>query len=83
MTPDIETIVKSAIANQKMIDVDSITLDSPLESLGITSLDAITIVYEVEEVCDIEVPNDQLESLRTVQDIVTGVRTLLEAQSAT
>lgn len=83
MTPDIETIVKRAIANQKMIDVDSITLESSLESLGITSLDAITIVYEVEEVCDIEVPNDQLENLRTVQDIVIGVRTLLEAQSAT
>jgi acyl carrier protein len=82
MTPDIETIVKSAIANQKMIDAESITLDSSLEALGITSLDAITIVYEVEEMCDIEVPNDQLESLGTVADIVDGVKSLLEAQSA-
>lgn len=83
MTPDIETIVKTAIANQKMIDAESINLDSSLEALGITSLDAITIVYEVEEVCDIEVPNDQLESLMTVGDIVSGVSGLLEAQSAT
>jgi len=82
MTPDIETIVKSAIANQKMIDAESITLDSSLEALGISSLDAITIVYEVEEACDIEVPNDQLESLGTVADIVNGVRSLLEAQTA-
>ncbi|MCW8907014.1 MAG: phosphopantetheine-binding protein [Sedimenticola sp.] len=82
MTPDIETIVKTAIANQKMIEADSIMLDSSLEELGITSLDAITIVYEVEEECDIEVPNDQLESLNTVADIVSGVRLLLEARSA-
>lgn len=77
MTSDIETIVRTAIANQKMVRVDSITLGSSLEDLGVTSLDAITIVYEVEEICDIEVPNDELESLRTVQDIVTGVQSLL------
>ncbi|AKH19327.1 histidine kinase [Sedimenticola thiotaurini] len=77
MALDIETIVKTAIANQKMIDVDSIALETSLQDLGVTSLDAITIVYEVEEVCDIEVPNDELESLRTVQDIVDGVRSLV------
>ncbi|WP_234422230.1 acyl carrier protein [Sedimenticola thiotaurini] len=60
-----------------MIDVDSIALETSLQDLGVTSLDAITIVYEVEEVCDIEVPNDELESLRTVQDIVDGVRSLV------
>lgn len=78
MSSDIETIVKTAIANQKMVDVDSITLETSLQDLGVTSLDAITIVYEVEEICDIEVPNDELENLRTVQDIVTGVRVLLD-----
>ncbi|MCW8943439.1 MAG: acyl carrier protein [Sedimenticola sp.] len=78
MSSDIETIVKKAIANQKMIDADSITLETSLQDLGVTSLDAITIVYEVEEVCDIEVPNDELENLRTVQDIVSGVRVLLD-----
>lgn len=77
MALDIETIVKTAIANQKMIDVDSIALETSLQDLGVTSLDAITIVYEVEEVCDIEVPNDELESLRTVQDIVDGVQSLV------
>ena len=78
MSSDIETIVKNAIANQKMIDADSITLETALQDLGVTSLDAITIVYEVEEICDIEVPNDELENLRTVADIVTGVRTLMD-----
>ncbi|WP_275098286.1 acyl carrier protein [Sedimenticola hydrogenitrophicus] len=77
MVMDIETIVKTAIANQKMIDVESISLATSLQDLGVTSLDAITIVYEVEEICDIEVPNDELENLRTVQDIVTGVQSLL------
>lgn len=77
MAMDIETVVKTAIANQKMIDVDSISLETSLQELGVTSLDAITIVYEVEEMCDIEVPNEELESLATVQDIVSGVQNLL------
>lgn len=81
MAMDIETIVKTAIATQKMIDVDSIALETSLQDLGVTSLDAITIVYEVEEICDIEVPNDELEGLATVQDIVTGVQSLLDAKS--
>ncbi|MCW8890502.1 MAG: phosphopantetheine-binding protein [Sedimenticola sp.] len=77
MSSDIETIVKKAIANQKMIAADTITLETSLQDLGVTSLDAITIVYEVEEICDIEVPNDELENLRTVEDIVTGVQALM------
>lgn len=78
MSLDVETIVKTAIANQKMVSADSIPLDSSLEDLGVTSLDAITIVYEVEEICGIEVANNELESLKTVQDIVTGVQLLLK-----
>jgi acyl carrier protein len=81
MAMDIETIVKTAIANQKMMDADSIALETSLQDLGVTSLDAITIVYEVEEICDIEVPNDELEGLTTVQDIVTGVKSLLDKKS--
>jgi len=81
MAMDIETIVKTAIANQKMIDVDTIALETSLQDLGVTSLDAITIVYEVEEICDIEVPNDELESLTSVQDIVAGVQSLLKKKA--
>ena len=74
---DIEKAAVDAIARQKSIDPETIDLDSSLEALSISSLDAITIVYEIEEQFDIEVPNESLSSLETVRDIVDGVRRLL------
>jgi acyl carrier protein len=74
---DIEKAAVDAIARQKGIDPGTIELDSSLEALSISSLDAITIVYEIEEQFDIEVPNESLSSLETVRDIVEGVARLL------
>lgn len=60
----------AAIAKQKHIEPDSISEESSLSELEITSLDAITIVYDIEEEFGIEVPGDELESFNTVADIV-------------
>ena len=35
------------------------------------------IIYEIEEMFDVEVPNDNLDGLKTVQDIVYGVSELI------
>lgn len=80
MEKEIESAVVQAIAQQKQIDPSVISSDSSLEALGITSLDAITIVYEIEEQFDVEVPNEQLESLRSVSDIVAGIKQLIDAK---
>ena len=77
MNQSIEQVVKDAISRQKRCDVEGITLDSVLSDLGVTSLDAITIVYDIEEAFDVEVPNDQLDSLETVRDIVQGIEGLI------
>ena len=80
MQQDIEAAVIKAVATQKHIGTDSITSESTLQDLAVSSLDAITIVYEIEEMFDVEVPNEDLESLRTVQDIVDGIANLIKAQ---
>ncbi|MBL3528095.1 MAG: acyl carrier protein [gamma proteobacterium endosymbiont of Lamellibrachia anaximandri] len=74
---DIETVVISAIATQKQLDTANIKRESRLQDLGVSSLDAITIVYEVEEAFDVEIPNAELEKLETVGDIVDGIGSLL------
>lgn len=78
MTSDIEAAVIAAIAKQKQISNDTISPVSSLKDLGVSSLDAITIVYEIEELFDVEVPNDELESLQTVQGIVDGISNLID-----
>jgi acyl carrier protein len=69
--------VVAAIAKQKHIERDIILEKSSLVELGMTSLDAITIVYEIEEEFGIEVPGDVLESFETVKDIVECISGLI------
>jgi acyl carrier protein len=79
MKQEILTPVIAAIANQKQLDPEAITSESVLKDLGISSLDAITIVYELEEEFDIEVPSDDLDNLESVQDIVDSISELIKA----
>lgn len=79
MDNQIESTVIRAISQHKQLEEGVVTLDSSLESLGVSSLDAITIVYEIEDAFDVEVPNEELESLKIVEDIVIGIGRLLTA----
>lgn len=69
--------ITDAIANATQHDKESIPPDARLDSLGIDSLKAINIVYELEEEFDIEVPNEAIAELVTVNDIEVAITKLL------
>ena len=77
---DITPTVIEMIARQKSVDPASITPASTFESLQMDSLDKINLSFEVEEKFHIDIPDDALNSLRTVQDIVDGVHRLTAAK---
>ena len=80
---DIATRCIDIIAKSKSIPADTISLANTFDELNIDSLDKINISFEVEEAFNIEIPDDALGSLKTVGDVVAGVRKLLAAGSAT
>jgi len=73
MTKD---VVFEVIAREQGCSQESIALESRLDELGIDSLRAITILYELEERFNIEIPNELIESLQTVGDIVSNIKQL-------
>ena len=79
MNQDLADAVIMAIAKQKDLDSSSIDLNSSLPELGVNSLDAISIVYDIEDQFDIEVPNEMLADLESVRDIVDKLSTLISA----
>ncbi|HFD86226.1 MAG TPA: histidine kinase [Gammaproteobacteria bacterium] len=81
MKEAVEQTLKESIARQKMLAVEDISLDSSLEELDISSLDAISLVFDIEDQYGVEVPNEELKKLRTVRDIVEGVNQLLTARA--
>ena len=79
---DIASRCIEIIAKSKSIPPESVTLDSTFEQLNIDSLDKINISFEVEEAFNIEIPDDALGSLRTVGDVVEGVKMLQQKKAA-
>ena len=52
---------------------NDVTEEAELESLGVDSLKAITVLFELEEVFDIEIPNELIPTIVTVQDIIDKI----------
>jgi acyl carrier protein len=64
------------VARAKLLSPAAVTRDMTFDELNIDSLDKINISFEVEEVFSITIPDDALPTLRTVGDVVDGVRRL-------
>ena len=61
------------VSKAKTPPLEGVTLDSSFDALGLDSLDKINISFEVEDVFSIQIPDDSMNSLRTVRDMVEGV----------
>lgn len=55
--------------------------ESTFEELGIDSLDGINIVFALENEFNINIPDDGVKNIRTVHEMVEGVRRLVEAEA--
>ena len=71
--------VISTLASVKRIPADTITLQTNLQDLGIDSLDVLTLLFELENAFKISIPDDDVRSLRTVNDVVDGIKKILAA----
>jgi acyl carrier protein len=71
--------VIATLASVKRIPADKITLETNLQDLGIDSLDVFTLLFELENAFKISIPDDDVRSIRTVNDIVEGIRKLIAA----
>lgn len=64
--------VRSALARELRRDPSTITPEQALrEDLGLNSLDAIELMFKVEEEFDLEIPDADVQRLRTVGDLVS------------
>ena len=68
---DIEQRVKKVVAEQLSINEADIKNESAfIEDLGADSLDTVELVMALEDAFKVDIPDDQQEKLRTVQDAI-------------
>ncbi len=63
--------VKSIIIDQLDVEEEKVTMEANIQDdLGADSLDIVDLVMSFEEEFDLEIPDDQVESIKTVGDVV-------------
>ena len=72
---NLEARVKSIIADQLGVAEDEIRLDSKfIDDLGADSLDIVELVMAMEEEFQMEIPDEEAENIRTVQDALSYIK---------
>ncbi len=74
-----ERVIRILTETQRL-DPGRVTAESTFEELGLDSLDGINIVFALENEFGIDIPDDSLPVLRSVQDIAASIETLLAAK---
>lgn len=75
MSQAIEERVRSIISDQLGVAEDEIKPDSKfIEDLGADSLDIVELIMAMEEEFETEIPDDEAEKIRNVNDVVTYLK---------
>ncbi len=73
---EVQSKVIALVAKSKSLDPASLGPATTFDELAIDSLDKINLSFEVEEVFAIQIPDNSLNSLRTIGDVIAGVQRL-------
>ncbi|MBE6753169.1 MAG: acyl carrier protein [Ruminococcaceae bacterium] len=66
--------IKAILAEQFDVEEDAIALDTNIqEDLGADSLDVVDLIMSLEDTFDFEVPDHEVESIKTVGALVKFV----------
>lgn len=66
--------VKSILSEQFDVEEDSITADSDIANdLGADSLDVVDLLMSIEDEFEIEIPDDEVENIKTVGQLVNYI----------
>jgi len=79
---DIASDVIAIVMKKKRVDKPTVELSDRLEALGLESLDAVEMIFDLEEKFDIEIPfnantNNPRTEFDTVGDVVNAIEKLV------
>jgi acyl carrier protein len=64
-------------ADFKKVSPDEIKPETTFEELGFDSLDGLNLIFELEEEFDIVVPDEKVQSMRSVKEVIEGIESLV------
>ena len=66
--------IRAILCEQLELNEDQVTMNSNIaEDLGADSLDVVDLIMSIEDEFDVEVPDESIESIKTVGDVVNYI----------
>ena len=82
MSQDVIVRVIQVIAKTQHLPSESVTIDKSFEELKIDSLDGINILFAIENEFHVDIPDEAVQSIRSVAEMVQGIERLLAARNS-
>ena len=74
MSVEIQDRIRAIIAEQLSQDLEEVVPEASfVDDLGADSLDLVELVMHMEEEFDVEIPDEEAENIRLVQDVINYV----------
>ncbi len=73
---ELVTKVLAIIAEVQRKKPEEVKIDSTFEELGIDSMDGVNIIFSLESEFNISVPDEEVKTIKSIKDMVAGVRRL-------
>jgi acyl carrier protein len=74
MAASVQARVKEIVCEQLGVSADEVTPEASfIEDLGADSLDIVELVMALEEEYEMEIPDEDAEKIKTVQDVITYI----------
>ena len=81
MSEELTQRVLKVIATSKRIPLEQVTIESEFQQLNIDSMDAVEILFALENEFDINIPDEDVREVRNVRQMVEGVARLVAAKA--
>lgn len=73
--------IKEIIVDQLGVEEDVVTAEASIqEDLGADSLDIVDLIQTIEDEYDLSIPDEAVEEIKTVGDIVSYIEKNVEAE---
>jgi len=82
MSEELTRKILDVIAESQKLAPEKVTIDSTFEELGIDSLDGVNILFALENEFNISIPDEGVQSIRTVRQMVEALEKLFAGGGA-
>lgn len=75
--------LQELVSKETGLGLMALDLDSPVEKLGIASIDIVSIVFAIEDRYDVTIEAEELPPAKTFGELLIGLKRLIDDRQAT